>query len=95
MTKLTNATVGVYAEWVSFLPPEAQMIASCFRPWEQYTLDDTDALVSVRGYEANGAVNVVVDATGATIKAVEPWRLRLWRIPALDELPAEADKEPA
>lgn len=95
MTKLTNATVGVYAEWVSLLSPEAQMIANCFRPWERYTLDETDVLVSVQGYETNGAVNVRVDTTGEIIKAAEPWRLRLWCIPDLDEAPVGVDSKAA
>ncbi len=84
MTELTNKTVALYHEWVNFQSPEAQMIAMCFRPWERYLLDDTDTLVSVQNYEDNGALNVKVEATGDVIKAVDPWRLKLWSIPALD-----------
>ncbi len=85
MTEVTNNTVSLYSEWVSLLQPEAQMIAMCFRPWERYLLDDdNDMLVSVQGYEDNGAVNITVEATGNVIKAVDPWRLKLWSIPALD-----------
>lgn len=39
---------------------------------------------AVQGYEDNGAVNITVEATGNVIKAVDPWRLKLWSIPALD-----------
>ena len=87
MTELTNNTVGVYFEWLRVQGGMIEMIGKWFRPWEQYALDDTDLLVGFKHANEDGTVVVVVqegEDVGAE-QVVDPTRLSLWRIPALDK----------
>jgi hypothetical protein len=91
MTTLTNSTVGVYFEWLRLQGGMTEMVGKWFRPWEQYALDDTDLLVGFKHANEDGTVVVVVQDNGKNSDdigrelTVDPTRLSLWRIPALDK----------
>jgi hypothetical protein len=91
MTTLTNSTVGVYFEWLRLQGGMTEMVGKWFRPWEQYALDDDDVLVGFKRANEDGTVVVVIqdggknnDDVGEEI-TVDPTRLSLWCIPALDK----------
>lgn len=87
MTELTNNTVGVYFEWLRAQGGMTEMVGKWFRPWEQYSLEDTEMLVGFKHAKEDGTVVVVVQDGGEVGKelVVDPTLLNLWRIPSLDE----------
>lgn len=88
MTELTNSTVGVYFEWLRVQGGMTEMVGKWFRPWEQYALDDTDLLVGFKCANEDGTVTVIVQEGGEDVgeeQVVDPTRLSLWCIPAIDK----------
>lgn len=90
MTELKNSTVGVYFEWLRVQGGMIEMVGKWFRPWEQYSLDDTSLLVGFKHANEDGTATVIIQdgsEAGHGIgdeMTVDPTRLVLWRIPALD-----------
>lgn len=85
MTELTNATVGLYFEWLRLQGGTVERLGKRFRPWEEYALENTDLMVRFESANEDNTVNVLT-SDGEQI-TVDPDRLELWCIPALDATP--------
>ena len=84
----TKGAAYLYGEWLKFQDPDTRLIAERFRPWETYELEDTEDVVSILRYAADGSVTIRIAEgpdTGEEIEGVDPNRLELTGCPALDD----------
>ena len=87
-----EATLRDWQEWLGQRPPEVRALAERLPPWNLYRMQSTGHRVTMKAYDENGTVRVVVSPQyncvvfGREVFGVDPDDLEVCEVPEPSEL---------